>query len=43
MMESNSPLPLDAMNLMANVHTLAELERLNADLQKLQDKAALTR
>jgi len=40
MMVSNISTPLEAMNLLANVGTKAELERLNAELQKLQDKAA---
>jgi hypothetical protein len=39
MMESNLPLPLDAMNLMANVHTRAELERLEERLKVLQNQA----
>jgi hypothetical protein len=40
MMMSNISTPLEAMNLLANVHTMAELERLSGDLQKLQDQAA---
>jgi hypothetical protein len=40
-MESNIPLPLDAMNLLANVHTKAELERLEEKLKVLQDQASL--
>jgi hypothetical protein len=35
MMESNIPLPLDAMNLMANVHNRAELKRLEERLKVL--------
>ena len=39
MMMSNIPVPLDTMNLLANVGTKAELEQLSGDLQKLQDQA----
>ena len=39
--QSNLPYPLDAMNLLANVHCRAELERLEVRLKKLQDKASL--
>ena len=41
MMVSNISTPLEAMNLLANVGTKAELEQLNVELQKLQDKATL--
>jgi hypothetical protein len=41
MMMSNLSTPLDAMNLMANLGTKAELEQLSEELQKLQDKATL--
>ena len=41
MMMSNLPLPLDAMNLLANVHIRAELEQLEVKFKKLQDKASL--
>ena len=40
MMQSNLPYPLDAMNLLANVHTRAELERLEERLKVLQDQAS---
>jgi hypothetical protein len=40
MMQSNISVPLDTMNLMANVHTKAELERLDAELKKLRDQAS---
>ena len=43
MMMSNLPLPLDAMNLLANVHVRAELERLEEKLKKLQDQASLAK
>ena len=43
MMVSNIPIPLDAMNLLANVHTKAELERLIAEIKKLQVQASLTK
>lgn len=43
MMVSNISTPLDAMNLLANVHTMAELNQLRGELQKLQDQASLTR
>ena len=42
MMMSNFPLPLDAMNHLANVYIMAELEQLEAKFKKLQDKASLT-
>jgi hypothetical protein len=35
MMVSTLSTPFDAMNLLANVDTKVELERLNTDLQKL--------
>jgi hypothetical protein len=38
MMKSNVPLPLDAMNLLANVHTRVELERLEERLKVLQNQ-----
>jgi hypothetical protein len=42
MLMSNFPLPLDAMNHLANVHIMAELEHLEAKFKKLRDKASLT-
>lgn len=42
MMVSNISTPLEAMNLLANVHTMAKLERLSAEINKLQDQATLT-
>jgi hypothetical protein len=36
MMVSNIPVLLDAVNLLANVHNKAELDRLGAELKKLQ-------
>jgi hypothetical protein len=41
MMMSNISVPLDAMNLLANVHTQAELERLKTEIKKLQSQASL--
>jgi hypothetical protein len=41
MMQSNLSVPLDAMNLLANVHAKAEMVRLDADIKKLQDQASL--
>ena len=41
MMMSNMSMPLDAMNLLANVSTKAELLQLSGEFQKLQDKATL--
>jgi len=38
MMQSNLPLPLDAMNLLANVHCRAELEWLEERLKVLDDQ-----
>ena len=43
MMVSNSSVPLYAINRLANVDTKAKLNLLNAELQKLQDQASLTR
>ncbi len=43
MMQNNLPYPLDAMNLLANVHVRAELDRLEERLKKLQDQASLTK
>jgi hypothetical protein len=43
MMVSNLSPPLDAMNLLANVHTMAELDQLSGELRKLQDQASRTR
>ena len=43
MMVSNISTPLDAMNLLANVHTMAELDQLRGELQKLQDQASRPR
>jgi hypothetical protein len=40
MMESNLSLPLDAMNLMANVHTKAELELLEEKLKVLHNQVS---
>jgi hypothetical protein len=40
MMVSNISTPLEAMSLLANVGTKAELEQLNEKLQRLQDQAA---
>jgi hypothetical protein len=42
MMESNLPLPLDAMNFLASVHTRFELERLEERLKVLQDQASIS-
>lgn len=42
MMMSNITTPLEAMNLLANVGTKADLEQLSEELQKLQDQASLT-
>jgi hypothetical protein len=42
MIQSNLPLPFDAMNLLANVHVRAELERLEERLKKLQDQVSRT-
>lgn len=39
MMQSNISVPLDPMNLLANVHAKAELTRLEAELRQLQDQA----
>ncbi len=39
MIQSDLPYPLDAMNLLANVHVRAEIERLEAKLKVLQDQA----
>ena len=41
MIPSNLPYPLDAMNLLANVHVKAELERLEERLKVLQDQVSL--
>ncbi len=41
MIQSNLPLPLDAMNLLANVHVRAELERLEERLKVLQDQVSI--
>lgn len=38
---SGLPLILDAMNLLANVHNRAEVERLEFGLERLQDQASL--
>ena len=40
MIQSNLPYPLDAMNLLANVHVRAEIERLEEKLKELQDQAS---
>ncbi len=37
---SGLPIPLDAMNLLANVHNLAEVRRLEVGVRRLQDRAA---
>ena len=42
MMQSNLPYPLDAMNLLANVHCRAELEWLEERLKLLQAQASQT-
>ena len=39
MIQSNLPYPLDAMNLLANVHVRAELTWLNEKLKVLQEQA----
>ncbi len=39
-MMSNLPYLLDAMNLLANVHVRAEIERLEVKLKELQDQAS---
>ena len=41
MTQSNLPLPLDAMNLLANVHVRVELESLETKLKVLQDARTL--
>jgi len=43
MMQSNIPVPLDAMNLLANVHAKAELTRLDAEINKLQIQASVAK
>ena len=43
MIQSNLPYPLDAMNLLANVHVRAEIERLEERLKVLQDQASITK
>ncbi len=43
MIQSNLPYPLNAMNLLANVHVKAELERLEEKLKMLQDQASLVK
>lgn len=40
MTQSNLPYPLDTMNLLANVHVRAELERLEDKLKELQNQAS---
>ena len=40
MIMSNLHLPLNAMNLLANVRVRAEIERLEAKLKALQDQAS---
>ena len=40
MMVRNLSLPLDAMNLLANVHTRAEFEQLEVRLKKLRNQAS---
>ncbi|MFQ6076513.1 MAG: hypothetical protein ACE5Z5_10330 [Candidatus Bathyarchaeia archaeon] len=40
MMMSNIPATLDAMNLLANVHTRAEMERLERRLEELEGRMA---
>ena len=41
MIQNNLPYPLDAMNLLANVHVRAEIERLEEKLKVLQDSVSL--
>jgi hypothetical protein len=43
MIQSDLPYPLDAMNLLANVHVKAEIERLESEFQKLQYQASLAK
>ena len=43
MIQSNLPYPLDAMNLLANVHVRAEIERLEDKLKVLQDQASIAK
>jgi hypothetical protein len=43
MMQSNLHYPLDAMNLLANVHVRAELEQLETEIQKLQNQVSHAR
>jgi len=43
MMMSNLPLPLDAMNLLANVHIRTEVERLKLRYKELWAQASLLR
>jgi hypothetical protein len=40
MIQSNLPYPLGAMNLLANVHVKAKIERLEEKLKELQDQAS---
>jgi hypothetical protein len=40
MIQSNLPYPLDAMNLLANVHVRAEIERFEKKLKELQEQAS---
>ena len=41
MIQSNLPYPLDAMNLLANVHVRAEIEQLEERLKVLNDQISL--
>jgi hypothetical protein len=43
MMQSNISVSLDAMNLLANVHTKAELTRLEEEIEKLRNQASQTK
>ena len=43
MIQSNLPYPLDAMNLLANVHVRAEIEQLEEKLKELQEQAYIAK
>jgi hypothetical protein len=43
MIQSDLPYPIDAMNLLANEHVRAKIERLESGFQKLQYQASLVK
>ena len=43
MIQSNLPYPLDAMNLLTNVHVRAEIERLEEKLKVLQEQVSIAK